>query len=206
MDAPVVGVHIYPKMHLGHMQSVTSYSWTSLQKGIHSIHLYFVEWRNAIKFWISVNGDIYQKGPWWAGSCDGLEVTIHRVYSVCSHRQQCVHYDSTTSEWSAITCGVPQGTKVGSTVFLAMVNNVATDIPFRWKYVDDITVVEAVSNQTHAWPTTMQLTMDSINNQAAKDHMTLNPAKCAIMQVSFGRTLPPALHILADSREIGTVT
>ena len=63
--------------------------------------------------------------------------------------------------------------KVDPAVFLAMVNDVVTDIPFRWKYVDDITVGEAVINRIHARPTAMQLTMDSINNRAAKDHMTL---------------------------------
>ena len=52
----------------------------------------------------------------------------------------------------------------------------------------------------------MQLTVGSISDQAVKDHMAPNPAKCAIMQVSFGRTPPPALHILADDQEIATVT
>jgi len=61
------------------------------------------------------------------------------VADFLSHRQQCLRYNNTTSEWSAITCGVPQGTKVGPVVFLAMVNDVATNTPSRWKYVDDIT-------------------------------------------------------------------
>ena len=52
----------------------------------------------------------------------------------------------------------------------------------------------------------MQPIMESISNQATRDHMTLNAAKCAIMQVSFGKTPPPALHILANDQEIATVT
>ena len=60
------------------------------------------------------------------------------VADFLSHRQQCVHYDNMTSEWSAITCGVPHGTKVGPALFLATVNDMAMDILFRWKYVDDI--------------------------------------------------------------------
>ena len=60
-----------------------------------------------------------------------------------SNRQLCVRLGKTTSQWSAITCGVPQGTKVGPVVFLAMVNDVASAAPFKWKYVDDITVGES---------------------------------------------------------------
>ena len=36
--------------------------------------------------------------------------------------------------------------------------------------------------------------------------LMLNAAKCAIMQVSFGKTPPPALHILTNDLEIANVT
>jgi hypothetical protein len=67
------------------------------------------------------------------------------ICSFLSGREQCVRHGSCLSEWQLITCGVPQGTKVGPVVFLAMVNHVATSAPRRWKYVDDITAGESCS-------------------------------------------------------------
>ena len=59
-----------------------------------------------------------------------------------SHRQQCVRHHNSMSDWSYITCGVPQGTKIDPNVFLAMINGMATGGPASWKYVDDSTIGE----------------------------------------------------------------
>ena len=62
------------------------------------------------------------------------------IGSFLSGRKQRVRVNGATSDWYDVTCEVPQGTKVGRVVFLAMVNNVAELQPNRWKFVDDITV------------------------------------------------------------------
>jgi len=49
------------------------------------------------------------------------------IGSFLSNRQQCVRANGAMSDWMTITCGVPQGTKVGPVVFLAMVNDVADE-------------------------------------------------------------------------------
>ena len=102
------------------------------------------------------------------------------------------------SEWSPITCGVKQGTKVGPVVFLAMVNDAATESPHRWKYVDDITVGEASTDPS----SNMQSIMDSICVQASRDHMTLNVNKCALMQISFRRDPVPPPLITANGQTV----
>jgi hypothetical protein len=38
--------------------------------------------------------------------------------------------------------GIPQGSIIGPILFSVMVNNLAEDIPIRWKFVDDMTLLE----------------------------------------------------------------
>ena len=42
------------------------------------------------------------------------------------------------SGWADITCGVPQGTKLGPILFTALVNRLCTDTELRAKFVDDL--------------------------------------------------------------------
>ncbi len=87
------------------------------------------------------------------------------------------------SDWFEVTCGVPQGTKVGPVVFLAMVNGVASVHPDRWKCVDDITVA-ARSKPTSTSNPALQNVMDMIVDTADQDHMVINGSKCATMRIS----------------------
>ena len=54
---------------------------------------------------------------------------------------------------------VPQGTKVGLVMFLAMINKVAELQPNRWKFMDDITVAP------HRKPTANKITIRFCNRQ-----------------------------------------
>ena len=117
-----------------------------------------------------------------------INVAIHKLLTVQvrpelltwigdfpSGRQQCVKHHDTLSEWLRTTCGVPQGTKIGLVVFLAMVNQVATSAPRRWKYVDDITTGESRTTLDNI--SELQQAMDSICTDASEDHMSLNVSK-----------------------------
>ena len=73
-------------------------------------------------------------------SCPTLSQLDEWIGSFLSGRKQRFRVNGATSDWYEVTCGVPQGTKVGPVVFLAMVNSVAELQPNRWKFVDDITV------------------------------------------------------------------
>ena len=52
------------------------------------------------------------------------------------------------SDWEPTMCGVPEGTRIWSMLFLTMVNGIATETPHHWMHADDITV--AVSSDIGA--------------------------------------------------------
>ena len=49
------------------------------------------------------------------------------------------------SEWGAVQAGVPQGTKLGSCLFIIMINELDVPGTDLWKYVDDTTISETIS-------------------------------------------------------------
>ena len=123
-----------------------------------------------------------------------------------SNRQQCVRLGKTTFQWSAITCGIPQGTKVGPVSFLAKVNDLASTAPSKWTYVDDITIGESRPNTSIAPSSSLPGIMNNISNQASCDHMILNVSKCGLMQLSFGRDPPSLPQITTNNQTIPLIT
>ena len=115
------------------------------------------------------------------------------------HRQR-TRVNGTTSNWFEVTCGVPQGTTLGPVIFLAMVNSVAEHHGDRCKFVDDIT---AVARNKPSVPTNpeLQRVMLAIRDDASKDHMTLNIAKCSTMRTAAaGR--PNFIPLCVDGTEV----
>ena len=64
------------------------------------------------------------------------------IQSFLSNRFQRVKYKKVFSDPQQVFCGVPQGTILGPILFLVMINNIASDMESRWKYVDDLSIVE----------------------------------------------------------------
>lgn len=57
------------------------------------------------------------------------------------HRVSCC---GAPSDHDAVTCGVPQGTRLGVIVFLAKVNALCLNTGNRAKYVDDLRIAEII--------------------------------------------------------------
>ena len=76
----------------------------------------------------------------------GLRRPYHRpslipfIVNFLTWRKHRVRYNDVFSDWEDITCGVPQGTKLGPIIFVAIVNNVARNSNIHTKFVDDLTV------------------------------------------------------------------
>ncbi|XP_035686639.1 uncharacterized protein LOC118422899 [Branchiostoma floridae] len=119
------------------------------------------------------------------------------VSSFLSGRRQRVRYQGTVSDWQTLTCGVPQGTKLGPLLLLALVNDALPSHETSsdgFKYVDYMSVSE--SRHVSATPRIQ----DDINGPARwtdTNFMALNPSKCMVMVFCFMRNppSPPAITV-----------
>ena len=73
--------------------------------------------------------------------------------------------------------GVPQGTKLGSILFLVMINdlNVKTHATDIWKFADDILTSENITKGSNSKILQSSQCLDSINSWAPCNLMKLNP-------------------------------
>ena len=122
---------------------------------------------------------------------------------LCS-RQQCVRYHSTCSDWVSLHAGVPQGTKLGPIIFLAMVNDVNPSFQnsTTFKYVDDLSIVEC---RNYNQPSELQKSMDYLLTWCDHNHMKMNPPKCAQMNVCFLRVPQIYPAVSTGNHELATV-
>ena len=66
------------------------------------------------------------------------------ICSFLAERTQNTKLNGHLSSSQGISCGVPQGTKLGPILFLVLINDASAGCCRRWKYVDDLTLGEVV--------------------------------------------------------------
>ena len=122
-----------------------------------------------------------------------------------SNRRQCARVQGYLSDWLTINGGLPQGTKVGPIMFLAMINDLQLQHPniSHLKYVDDVTISEVLHKDESS---RLQSAVNDIQQWTASIDMMINVKKCKEMTISFLRNQqsPPSIHI--NGREIDSVT
>ena len=92
-------------------------------------------------------------------------------------RRHRVRYGSTLSDYDAITCGVPQGTRLGVLAFLCVVDSLCRNVEHRAKFVDDLTMAELIKIRD-AFVSLAQQRLDELSTQCRDKHMVTNPIKC----------------------------
>ena len=112
---------------------------------------------------LSINKMILQQKFWvWSVESEEFDVIDHSVLldelksfdidqtlifwvrSFLTNRVQAVRVGSSLSSWKQVNGGVPQGTKLGLTLFAVMINKLLRNWHMRSKYVDDTTAFEII--------------------------------------------------------------
>ena len=108
---------------------------------------------------------------------------IPTISSFLSDRTQCVKHKGQLSGLKNITCGVPQGTKLGPAIFTVMVNDAAESTSDRWKFVDDLTLAEVINAKTNSHQ--LQYHLDALADWCNVNDMLPKPSKCHVLHVNF---------------------
>ena len=109
-----------------------------------------------------------------------MSIFITTFCDFLTGRKHSVIYGECVSEYQEITCGVPQGTKLGPIIFLCLVNSIALDIPTHVKFVDDLALAEIVQT-TNCITFTMQRSLNTISSECTHVLVIINPLKCEIL-------------------------
>ena len=91
--------------------------------------------------------------------------------------------DVIRSEWTELTCGCPQGTKLAALLFLAVINKILAEFEERFKFVDDLSsllkyIVENAVAKQQFEPT---LFSDFVN-QCKSNSLQLNEQKSKVLR------------------------
>ena len=126
------------------------------------------------------------------------------IWSFLTDRQQRVCVNGHLSSWKHVQAGIPQGSVLGPTLFIIMVNSLAHLDSWRWKYMDDLTVAESFNINLDS--SNIQESADRVS-QCVKDlRMKLNPAKCKEMLMCFQKSLPDIPNILIEDKQLQRVS
>ena len=118
--------------------------------------------------------------------------------------------EDTCSEWSELTCGCPQGTKLAALLFLAVINPILAEFEERSKFVDDLSallkyIVENAVTKQQSDPTFFT---DFIN-QCKSNSLQVNEQKSKVLRFNPLKrdiTIPDALFPIVSSATILGVT
>ena len=108
---------------------------------------------------------------------------IPTIGSFLAHRTQCVKHKGKLSSLKTITCGVPQGTKLGPGIFSVMVNDAAETSSDRWKFVDDLTLAEVINSKTNTHQ--LQHHLNALDDWCKVNDMLPKPTKCHVLHINF---------------------
>ena len=118
-------------------------------------------------------------------------------------RQQRVKLDhDCKSEWKHVPAAVPQGTKLGPSLFVLMIDNIEVTDNALWKFVDDTTIAEPVHKDELS---TIQYAVSEIATKSHQNKFQLNEEKCKELRISFSKKEQSFAPFIINEKAIETV-
>ena len=118
----------------------------------------------------------------------GVRGKIHLwIQSFLTIRQQRVAVDGENSDWVSVDSGVPQGTVLGPTLFLAFINDLVRAAKHSQVrlFADDCVLYREVKNQEDC--ELLQADLENLEKWEEKWSMSFNPDKCNSISITRKR-------------------
>jgi hypothetical protein len=106
------------------------------------------------------------------------------------------------SEWGDVPLGIPQGTKLGPWLFIIMINDLDIRDVSKWKFVDDTTAAQVVSQGANSL---VQDAVTDVEEWSTASRLTLNAEKCKELRIDFKLVKQPFDPVLVDGESLTVV-
>ena len=136
---------------------------------------------------------------------------LNWIKGYLTNRQQRVVLNNSSSDWSEVKSGVPQGSVLGPILFNIYINDLFKDIKAKGKlFADDAKLYSEVNNQNQA--TELQNDLNTISGWSNKWLLKFNISKCSVMH--FGKNNKRYNYVLDENilkdsnseKDLGVIT
>ena len=98
---------------------------------------------------------------------------------------------------------MPQGTKLGPSLFILMIDDINTSNTELWKYVDDTTIAECVDKKEDS---RIQSDVEELIAKSNQNKFQLNESKCKELRISFAKSAADFAPIVINGKAIEVVS
>ncbi len=121
---------------------------------------------------------VWHRGILYKLSSLGICGSLHNWFSsYLSNRKQRVVYSNSSSDWSSLNAGVPQGSILGPLLFLIFINDIVQEIKSNIRLFADDTSLYIVVEDPVTSSVTLNADLTTIHNWSDKWLVTFNPSK-----------------------------